>query len=160
MKKHLFLLIFILFLTISLYPAHIAHAKENVFSEIIHNTDGSYITIETVVNNPILDITNTRSSYSKTVSKTFTYYENDNEAAWDVVLTATFIYDNISSQCISSSATYHVYDSYWSCTSLLPGKAGNAAWANFTFVKKILFITYNTYTGSVSISCSADGTIS
>ena len=160
MKNHLSFLAIILLLTISLWPAHITHAKDDAFTKVIYNTDGSYITIETVVNNPILDITNTRSSYSKTVSKTFTYYNSDNVAEWDVVLTATFTYDNITSQCISSSATHHTYDSSWSCTSLLPGKAGNAAWANFTFVQKILFITYNTYTGSVSISCSADGTIS
>ncbi len=160
MKKNLSIFIFILCFTVSSFRSQNIHANETPLLSTIYNEDGSYIIIDTTEYSPIFSLINSRSSYSKTVSRTFTFYGSDDIAAWDVVLTATFTYDNITSQCTASSAVYHIYDNSWSCTSLTSGKAGNAAWADFTFVQKILFITYNTYTGSVSISCSANGTIS
>ena len=160
MKKSLTIILFIIFLTLCLYPDYSVRADDVYCSEIIQNTDGSYIIVTMMTNTSFCSSNTPRTSYTKTTSRTFTYYSSDNVAKWDVVLTATFIYDNITSSCIASSASYHTYDTTWSCTSLLPGKAGNAAWANFTFVQTVHFITCNTYTGCVSMSCSANGTIS
>ena len=142
-------------LIMTFLPNYFVCADENNDQIIYCNNDG-YI----VVNTKIISCSETRSSYTKTASRTFTYYNSDDVAQWDVVLTASFTYDNITSQCTSSNAVYHIYNSSWSLDRLYYDKAGNAAWADFTFDYKILFITINSYTGSISLSCSSNGTIS
>lgn len=75
-------------------------------NEIIYFDDGSYIVIELAQENAPV-----RTTAQK--SKSYTYYNSNNEASWKAVLTGTFTYSGTTASCTFSNCDVTIYDDDW-----------------------------------------------
>lgn len=101
-----------------------------------------------------------RASGTKTGSKTITGYNDDNEKLWDATIHCSFSYTGSSATCTAASITYNEYSSKWKITSATTTRSGNTATGNITAKKYVLGIPVQTVEETISITCSADGTLS
>ncbi|MDY2983051.1 MAG: hypothetical protein SOT00_06725 [Eubacteriales bacterium] len=62
--------------------------------------------------------------------------------------------------CTASSYTYQIHNSSWSFSSGSASKSGNTATAKGTFARKVLGITVDSKTLTVSLSCDKNGNLS
>lgn len=97
----------------------------------------------------------TRSTVNR--DKTYFYVNNNNVVQWEVTLTATFTYNGYTSSCTSASSYSRVYEGNWSERDNNTFASGNAAVANVTMVRKILFIVVETQVANLVITCDKDG---
>lgn len=75
-------------------------------------------------------------------------------------LTATYTYNGTTSTCVSASHSTEIFDTTWSFSLLGSHKSANVAFGDFTAVCKILFITTQTISKSMNMSCSPTGVLS
>lgn len=117
--------------------------------------NGCYI--ETVITGESVDPDSSAQS-SSTITKTKTkYYKNSSgDVLWSVSIKAKFTYDGSTSKCKSCSHSTTSPGSRWTIKSSSSSKSGNSATAKAVATYK------NTaeYSMSVTIKCSADGTVS
>ena len=103
------------------------------------------------------------SRAAKTKSATKTVYCNDSNGntLWSLRIVATFSYTGSSSKCTSAKAGVSSNSSYWKVATPSCSRSGNKATAS-TVGKKYSSkgVLLQTVTKSVTISCSANGTIS
>jgi cell division protein FtsL len=161
MKKILFMFIACIMLSFSM--SFTSHAS----NELCNKTDTVRLSNEVFYVNTIItefdSITSdnadmTRST--KTASKT-TYFKDSNQnVLWYVTITATFTYDGTTSSCISCSHDAGSNNSHWSIKSCTSSMSGNSATATAVATQTLLFGITHDYTGSVTIYCAPDGTIS
>ncbi len=97
----------------------------------------------------------TRSSVSS--YKETRFLDSDDTLLWKVVLEATFTYNGYTSSCTSASSYSRVYEGNWSERDNNTFASGNAAVANVTMVRKILFIVVETQVANLVITCDKDG---
>lgn len=121
--------------------------------ETVYFEDGSYLT--TVITGGT-----SRASGSFTKTKTSTYYESDGAAAWDIALTASFIYTGISATCTSCSGKVTVYNSNWYEISKSTSRDGGSAICNVEMGKKFIGITVTKVPHTVTLTCDKDGNVS
>lgn len=127
-------------------------ASEN--SNIIRFEDGSYITIE------IYEDISTRTTNSKSGIKTITHYNNNDEKLWDATIKGTFSYTGSSATCTVASITYNIYNDSWKITSATATKNSNKAIGDITAKHYALGIPVKTVTKTITLTCSATGTLS
>ncbi len=152
MKKTLSL-VFVIVLALSSFGIN---ATANANDEnTIYFEDGSYIVISEVTETVIA-----RASYTKGGTKSYTYYDSDGDAQWKATLDAQFTYTGSSATCTSSKITYTVYNSSWKITEATATKSGNKATGDVTAKKYILGIPFRTVEETITITCSANGTLS
>lgn len=111
------------------------------------------------------DISNQRIATAATVtksgSKTQTAYDSDGDVLYTLTVHGTFsVVTGSSATCTASSYSYTAPGSGWSLKTGSATKSANKATANGTFVKKVLGITTQTKTASVTLTCSTSGTLS
>lgn len=152
MKKRFFVCLLVLLLAI-VFPVNVIAAPNQDTHEVIYFEDGSYITIT-------LTETGSRASGTKTGSKTYNYADENGNVAWKAVLTGTFTYTGSSATCTASSCNVTIYDSAWYVVSKTASKSGNTAKASIVMGKKLLGITIEKKSAELSLSCSANGTLS
>lgn len=118
--------------------------------------DGSYIEKE------IFEQTNDISTFSSTKSGSarITYKNSDDEIMWTATLTATFKYTGSSATCTSSNITYNVNDSSWQIVSATTSKSGNTAIGYVTAKHYFVGVPIKTVEESITLTCSANGTLS
>ena len=151
MKKSVSIILVMLLLT-ALLPVNAFAAEAPLDADnIIYYEDGSYITIE-------IDYTETRATSIRVGSKTYTYYNADNEELWRARLSATFQYDKVNpAVCTSCDCEITITDTTWQIDTNEATKSGNTATAEVRMVKKFLGITINSQDVELTLSCSPTG---
>ena len=128
---------------------------KDVSSEVINILDdGSYFVITISEDNPVAARA-VSSTFSKTGSKTYSYYSGSDELLWVLRVHGTFTYDGSSAEATDADYSYEVYSSDWSFVSGSASYSGATATASGRF-KHGLFPTNAT----VSLTCSPSGKLS
>lgn len=115
--------------------------------------DGSY-TVITITEYILASTTSVKQG-----SKTYNHVSSGN-TVWSYTINGTFSYDGSSSSCTSVSDSYTINNNSWHLNSHYCWKSGNTAYGSVTMDYKILGITTNSVTRDISLSCSANGTLS
>ena len=155
MKKILLILLTITMLSFSMLctPISAASTTEKVTAVTIEYLEnGDYI--ETIIT---YEEALTRSS--KTASKTKNYKNSDGDVMWSVTVRGTFSYNGTTSSCTAVSHSTTSPGTYWSIKSASSSKSGNTATAKAGATKSISGVSQD-YSMSVSLTCSANGTLS
>lgn len=116
--------------------------------------DGSYAVITTTIE-PV-SITTFATETTKSASRTYTYYNQSNKAAWDFTLTGTFTYNGTTAKATKAETSYNIYVSGWKCIYKHGSVSGAVATGQGTFQYKSE-LTKNV---SLSLKCSPTGIIS
>ncbi len=119
----------------------------------VYFEDGSYITVT-------LSEVQTRASGTKSGSKTYRSYTSDGTEEWRAVLTGTFTYTGSSATCTASSCNITISNTAWYVVSKTATKSSNTAKASITMGRKLLGVTIEKKSADLSLSCSANGTLS
>lgn len=136
------------------YVPFTASASELISStETIYLEDGSYIVVE-------LNITEQRSTSSKTASKSYVFNGSSGEVKWKATLTGTFTYNGTSASCTAASCTVSITDDVWYVISKSASKSGNSAIGNVIMGRKFLGIKIDEETLNMKITCDGNGNIS
>lgn len=100
------------------------------------------------------------STISKNGSKTFYYYNANDEVVWSAKLSGTFTYTGSSATCTASSITHSSNNSNWRIVSSNASKSGNTAIGEITAKSYFAGICVKTVEETITLSCSANGTLS
>lgn len=114
--------------------------------------DGSYLVVT-------MDSQRTRN-YTKSENKYYTYYDSNNVALWQIVLTGIFTYNYSSATCDHAQVSVSVYDSDWYVVNRSSYTSENKAIANVTMGHRYLGVTVTTSSHRVTLTCAPDGTMS
>lgn len=117
--------------------------------------DGSYLVTSIIQDDVSIFATNTKTS-----SKKNEYFNSSGELMWDAIITGTFVYTGTTSTCTSSSITYNVHNSNWKITSATSAESGNKAIGYITAKRYFVGIPVQTVEETITLTCSADGTLS
>ena len=111
--------------------------------------------IETIISSPVIKYKfNRASSTYKSGSKTKNYKNRNGEIMWSVTVYGTFSYNGRTSTCTSASKSTTAPGSLWSIINSSVSKSGNTATA-----RAVARYTSKDYSMSVSLSCSANGSL-
>jgi len=99
----------------------------------------------------------TRSS-SKTATKSYSCLSNG-KVLWSFTLKATFTYNGSSAQCTVATCYYNINDKAWSL-STSTSRSGSKAFGSVTAKEKYLGVTISTISKTLTLNCSASGSIS
>ncbi len=146
--------LFLIVLALSISCSAVSYDEEYSNYETIYFSDGSYLIVT------LTDITNSRATNTKSGSKTINYYDDNGNKLWSATLNATFTYTGSSATCTSSSINKTIYNDNWKFTSATASKSGNKATGNITAKKYFLGIAIKTVNDSITLTCSATGTLS
>ena len=133
-----------------------ACASSDAITTVEYFEDGSCIETTIVVKEYI----STYATQVKKVEKSISYKDEDGIVCWKATLTATFRYTGSSATCTDSDVTYTVSNSKWKITSATASKSGNTATADITAKRYTLGIPFKTVDRTITMTCSANGTIS
>lgn len=133
-----------------------ACASSDAITTVEYFEDGSCIETTIVVKEYI----STYATQVKKVEKSISYKDEDGIVCWKATLTATFRYTGSSATCTESDVTYTVSNSKWKITSATASKSGNTATADITAKRYTLGIPVETLNRTITMTCSANGTIS
>lgn len=154
MKK---LLSFVLTISVLLFCCfgH-CHAYSYISEEtsVIYFENGSYMIIEITVDKTA------RSTDSKSGQKCLSYYSASDIIQWSATIRGTFSYNGISATCTNSDIVYTIHDSSWKITSATASKSGNKAIGDITAKSYVLGIPVQTVNRTLTLTCSANGTLS
>jgi hypothetical protein len=100
-----------------------------------------------------------RGSGNLTAQKVYYKKDGNNNNLWSATLTGTFTYNGSTSSCTAASCTTTIYNSAWSEQSVNAYTSGASANADVTMVRKFLFITVETVSIFLTMSCDKDGNV-
>lgn len=152
MKRTIVMLLAVLLVITSLPFGAMAADIQPVNEERIVYEDGSYLVIT-------LEPKQTRS-YTKTEYKYYTYYDANNVIQWRITLMGIFTYNYSTSTCDHAEISVTIYDSAWYTVSRSAYTSGNKAAGSVTIGRKLLGVTVDKDTYSLSMTCAPDGTMS
>ncbi len=90
----------------------------------------------------------------------YIYRSSNGVIQWTATLTGSFTYNGSSATCTASSCVTSVQSGNWSETYNHAYTSGNTAQADITMVRKVLFITVQTETAHLTLTCDANGNLS
>lgn len=151
MKKHLSFCLVVLFL-LMLLPVCPSRA-EVAAPEIVYFEDGSYIVFT-------VEEYSTRAANTKSGIRNGKLYDPNGGAVATLTVHGTFRYDGTTVTCTASTYTHQIHNSSWSLSSGSASKSGNTATAKGIFARKVLGITVDSKTLTVSLSCDKNGNLS
>ncbi len=157
-KKSISITLIIAVICCTVLSLSVGAASENysvVDIECLNN--GDYI--ETVISDIDEQVVPSVGRASKSITKTRYYKNSEGTVLWSVSITGTFTYNGTTSTCTSCSHKTTSPASAWSITSSSHSKSGNTATARATATYETA-TTSKDYQMSISIKCSASGTIS
>lgn len=166
MKKLLALLMTVALLTVGFSSISISARAETdaaAQEKIIYETteyfeDGSSVTIIVTEESTTLART---SSYSKSGSKHYIFFDKDKVELWRFSVHGTFtVNPGLSSTCTEDSSSISISDDAWQTESSSTYHSGNQAIGNAVFIKKLLFITIDTQNCNVVLTCDSNGNLS
>lgn len=126
-------------------------------SEIIYQDEDIIIECALTTSNSTSGIQTYSTSKEKKHSKTLTIKNSSGTVLATYKLTGTFTYNGSSASCTKSSYSTSIKNSKWSFTSKTASKSSNKATGSYTLKNSS---TGKSYSGSVTITCSKNGTIS
>ncbi len=101
------------------------------------------------------------SSYTKTGSKYYVLRNKDGDELWRFTVRGTFsVNSGKSSTCTAASYNISITDDAWENESASTRRSGNQAVGDATFIKKLLFITTETKSCHVVLTCDTNGKLS
>lgn len=156
MKKSLFSVIIVLLVSIFAVPSAYASGgdfHENAKERIIYLADGSYIVSTVTEENA--NTSPYAAAKTKSGSKTSTVYSATGTSLYSITVHGTFSYNGSSATAKSSSYSHAENSPLWSFSSGSASVSGATATASGTFKSAL-----TTKTLTVSLSCSANGTLS
>ena len=120
--------------------------------------DGTSITI-TVCEEDITP--ETRTVYTKSGSKTYTYKNSSGSVLWKFTVKGNFtVNSGVSATCTSTSYSTSNIASGWSLKTASTYASGNKAIGDATFEHKVLFIVTETRSCHVVLTCDVNGNLS
>ena len=157
------LLIFALALMLSLpaFAVSTDPVASATLGEVVHTeyySDGSYV--ETVISEGISSPGETRGTQTKSGTKYDIFYNANGVSLWRVEITGTFTYDGSTATCTNVTKATSIYDSAWKVTAESCSKSGNKAMGSFTVKRYVLLVPVQTENVSLTLTCSANGTLS
>ncbi len=163
--KKVFAVLLCLLIGCSVLCAPAAQAQEEtgtlISQEVEYLADGSKIVTCVYEDDVNQGIATAATTVTKSGKKTQTVYNSDNEVIFTLTVHGTFsVIMGNSCSCTASSYSYTTPGSGWSLKTGSATKSANKAYANGTFVKKILGITTQTENASVTLTCSINGVLS
>lgn len=114
--------------------------------------DGSYLVITTTE-------FAARTPGAKTVWTDYQYYSANHILEWTATLTATFIYNDITSECTYATLDVDIFADEWYLVSENTRPDMDTAISDFTMGKRYVGITTSKYPYTLTILCEPDGTI-
>lgn len=158
MKKYIsiFLVVIMIFsvFSISIY----AEDEEKLISESVEYLDNGYYVVISLTENDTNTLT--RGTSTKSGTKIYTLYNDDDVALVVHKLTATFSYTGSSSTCTSASVSNTIHNDQWKVPTATASKSGNVATGTFVAKHYVLFIVTQTINTTLKITCSKTGTLS
>lgn len=163
MKKKLFGLLSMLFvLTFSLTPSAVYAGITPPQIELPitsvsyeYNTDGSYVQIVTTAEITSISAT---GIYTRNASKTYNGCNSSGDLLWSFSVYGSFsVNPGVSATCTSTSYSTNIPSSSWQLDSASTYASGNQAIGDATFIRKLLFITVETRTAHVVLTCDSNG---
>lgn len=117
--------------------------------------DGSYLEIITSVEPSLVAAT---GPYTRYASKEYTLYNSDRDTLWTFYVYGTFtVNPGVSATCTSTSYSTDIAASNWHLDGASTYASGNQAIGDATFIRKLLFITVETRTAHVVLTCDSNG---
>lgn len=133
---------------------NITSFASDVNGSVVYFDDGSYlVTI-------ITESTTTRATKTKSGTKDLTYYDSNDNLEWRITLTGSFSYTGSSATCTSSSISYDIIENSWKIPTAVASKSGNKAIGDIVAKHYVLGIPTKTVTNTITLTCSATGTLS
>ena len=90
----------------------------------------------------------------------YEYANSNGVVLWTATLTGTFTYNGTTAYCTAASCVTSVQQGNWHETYNHAYPSGNTAQADITMVRKVLFVTVQTETAHLVLSCDANGNLS
>lgn len=116
--------------------------------------DGSYGVVE------ILDIKTVTRATGVNKSKTYVYYNSNDELEWSVTITGTFNYNGSTASCTNAVTSYKIYNDRWKVTASSASRSGATARGDFTLKRYLMGIPTKTVDKTVTLTCSKTGVFS
>lgn len=164
-KKSIAIITLIVFCAIPTVHAekidNVSLGQELINEEIIEK-DGLYITISTFedkkATNNVSPFSNT---YEKSGKKTYTAKNADKETLFSFTIHGTFsVNSGVSASCTKSSYSHSITNNAWELKTATAKRSGNKAIGDGEFVKKLLFVTVETFNANVVLTCDSNGNLS
>jgi len=136
-------------------------AASATLGQVVHTeyySDGSYS--EIVITEGLSSSETTRGTQTKSGTKGSTFYNANGVQLWRVEITGTFTYDGSTATCTNVTKATFIYDSAWKVTAESCSKSGNKAMGSFTVKRYTLLVPVQTENVSLTLTCSASGTLS
>lgn len=119
--------------------------------ETIYFEDGSYATIEIVVEDAVQI---NRATSSKNGTTSYVYHNPNGKTMWIFTLKASFSYNGTTSKATRAAVTSKISDSSWSLDSKSSDYSGDTAYGDASYSSPD-----DSYDVSLSLSCDEDGNI-
>ena len=154
MKKLISVIVSFVFVFCTLFVLNpTAYAYSDTSNDVVQTSVIEYLDngdhIETIISSPVIKYKfNRASSTYKSGSKTKNYKNRNGEIMWSVT------YNGRTSTCTSASKSTTAPGSLWSIINSSVSKSGNTATA-----RAVARYTSKDYSMSVSLSCSANGSL-
>lgn len=160
MKKCIISLFTILSLVCAINIAPLSvNASDNTSSITTEMLEDGYY-FETIIKDEECSIAPRATTQYITKTKTTKLKNSDGDVMWAVSIKATFSYDGSTSKCTSCTPSAISYASTWSIKSITSSKSGNSATANAVATCTSSIGASQSYSKSVTITCSATGVVS
>ena len=137
-------------------PAFATSSSTSTYTE--YYTDGSYAKI--VITEDSSSSKATKATQTKSGTKGWIFYNANGVQLWKVQITGTFSYTGSTSTCTNVTKATFLYDNAWKVTAESCSKSGNKAMGSFTVKRYALLIPVQTENVSITLTCSANGTLS
>ena len=135
-------------------------SNEKIVSRTVEMLDDGYL-LETVVTEEITEVTARANEYVRAGSVTRNFKNSDGDVLWSFTLRGQYdVVEGVSSVCTLAKYSYNIYDNSWSLDSASTSKSANKAIGNATFKKKVLFVTTDTKSFTLTLTCDKYGNLS
>lgn len=135
-------------------------SNEKIVSRTVEMLDDGYL-LETVVTEEITEVTARTNEYVRAGSVTRNLKNSDGDVLWSFTLRGQYdVVEGVSSVCTLAKYSYNIYDNSWSLDSASTSKSANKAIGNATFKKKVLFVTTDTKSFTLTLTCDKYGNLS
>lgn len=152
MKKRFISILTIPAILFCILPQSVSAEATDNSTIVIPTEDGGYLTITTT-------IYESRATNSKSGTRSAAYTSADGLVCWTFVLGGTFSYNGSTATCTNTYDKVNIYDEDFHEISSSSWANGNKACGSAEIVLKVLGITVNTWTPSLTLTCSPTGTI-
>lgn len=140
-------------------PEAVTDNLEIISEETEYFADGTSVTVTTYQEKNAISPCGT--TYKKSGAKSYTARNGNGEITWVFTLKGTFeVNSGVSAKCISTSYSTSNIASGWELDSASTYASGNKAIGDATFIHKTLFITTDTKSCHVVLTCDVNGNLS